>query len=288
MNADIDLDINNYELTDILDLFKLNYNFNKEDLKKTKKMVLKSHPDKSGLDKEYFLFFTKAYKIIYSIYEFREHSSNNKNIDYDNSYLHSKEEEALLENFKNNPNFNKIFNELFEKHNLDKLTKSDGYGEWLKSEDDINTDKVSKKNMDSYINTKKKELSSLIPSNNVENMVISSYSNLVDDNNISNYSSDIFSSLPYEDLKKAHIESVIPVTEEDCKNKMNKTVESYKVERNNQDIKPMTENKARGYLEQKRNDEDKDDIDRLYRLAKDDEKMSIVRNNLMSTFKRLT
>ena len=54
---DIDLNIDNYELPDILKLFNISYNFNKEDLKKCKKYVLKTHPDKSNLPKEYFFFF---------------------------------------------------------------------------------------------------------------------------------------------------------------------------------------------------------------------------------------
>ena len=53
----MDLDITNYEYDDILKLFAVSKNFNEEDLKKAKKQVLASHPDKSGLDKSYFLFF---------------------------------------------------------------------------------------------------------------------------------------------------------------------------------------------------------------------------------------
>ena len=68
----IDLNIDNYELDDILNLFKIDYDFNHDDLKRVKKYVLQTHPDKSKLSKEYFLFFTKAYKIIYAIYNTRE------------------------------------------------------------------------------------------------------------------------------------------------------------------------------------------------------------------------
>jgi len=54
----VDLDIDNYNLEDILSLFKVPLNFNKEDLKTAKKMTLMTHPDKSGLDKDYFLFYS--------------------------------------------------------------------------------------------------------------------------------------------------------------------------------------------------------------------------------------
>ena len=62
--SNFDLDIDNYDLKDLLNLFKLNYTFGEIELKQAKKMVLKLHPDKSNLDKEIFVFFNKAYKII--------------------------------------------------------------------------------------------------------------------------------------------------------------------------------------------------------------------------------
>ena len=51
----MDLDINNYELTDILNLFKLPIMFDDKHLKQAKVTVLCMHPDKSKLPKEYFL-----------------------------------------------------------------------------------------------------------------------------------------------------------------------------------------------------------------------------------------
>ena len=74
MNHDLDMNIDNYELNDLLNLFKLDFDFNEDDLKRSKKMVLMTHPDKSKMPKEYFLFFSSAYKIIYSIYKFRHKS----------------------------------------------------------------------------------------------------------------------------------------------------------------------------------------------------------------------
>ena len=81
--TNIDLNINNYDLDDILNLFNINYDFNEEDLKNSKKKVLMMHPDKCKLDKEYFLFFSNAYKILYSIYNFKNKSKLNNNIKLD-------------------------------------------------------------------------------------------------------------------------------------------------------------------------------------------------------------
>ncbi len=67
----LDLNIDNYELQDILNLFKIPLAFNEQDLKQAKLTVLQMHPDKSRLPKEYFLFFSKAYKMLFEIYKVR-------------------------------------------------------------------------------------------------------------------------------------------------------------------------------------------------------------------------
>jgi hypothetical protein len=72
----LDLNIDNYNLPDILALFGLPTLFNQDDLKGAKLAVLKTHPDKSNLPKEYFLFFTKAYRIIHQIYTIRHPAIN--------------------------------------------------------------------------------------------------------------------------------------------------------------------------------------------------------------------
>ena len=60
--SEVDLDIENYELEDILNLFKLQYNFVEADLKRAYRIALKLHPDKSGLDAEYFRFYLDNHK----------------------------------------------------------------------------------------------------------------------------------------------------------------------------------------------------------------------------------
>ena len=120
----IDLDINNYDYKDILDLFKLNHDFNKNQLKNAKQIVLSIHPDKSRLDKKFFLFFSKAYKILLSVYEFREKTNQSQNLSLPNEeieYLATKDEynEKIIENLRENnkftdKNFNKWFNKMFE------------------------------------------------------------------------------------------------------------------------------------------------------------------------------
>jgi len=72
MADSLDLNISNYDLNDILKLFSLKSNYDKNDLKKAKVIVSKMHPDKSTLPKKYFEFFINAYRILVDVYDFRE------------------------------------------------------------------------------------------------------------------------------------------------------------------------------------------------------------------------
>ena len=102
----LDLNINNYDYDDLLKLFQLNFNFDLNDLKKAKKQVLMMHPDKSGLDQKYFLFFSSAFKLLHSVYEFREKADVNLNENIEYEYTTEKNNEEI-----------ELLNKLGEKHN---------------------------------------------------------------------------------------------------------------------------------------------------------------------------
>ena len=294
--SELDMNIDNYELEDLLDLFHLDYNFNEEDLKKTKKTVLMTHPDKSKLPKEYFLFFSAAYKIIYSIYEFRYKSitkppneSSRDNIKA-NKYTTEKDEEReiLLNNLKQQPNFNKIFNELFEKHNIKDNETEGGYGDWLKSEDDLDNTRTTMNEMNEKFELKKKKVQSIIVHKDVEEMDSGTGHFELTRDKPEYYSSSLFSSLQYEDLKKAHVESVIPVTQEDYQNRKKfrnvDEMQRYNAEQNSE---PLSLKQANEYLNQKKSFQDKNDVSRAFKLAKQDEQARKANVGWMSGFKQL-
>jgi hypothetical protein len=290
--SDLDMNIDNYELEDLLELFHLDYNFNEEDLKKTKKTVLMTHPDKSNLSKEYFLFFSAAYKIIYSIYEFRYKSINqaaNENLKA-NKYTTEKDEERemLLNNLKEQPNFNKIFNELFEKYNIKDNETEGGYGDWLKSEEDLDNTRTTMNEMNEKFELKKKKVQSIIVHKDVEEMDSGNGHFDLTRDKPEYYSSSLFSSLQYEDLKKAHVESVIPVTQEDYQNRKKfrnvDEMQRYNAEQNSE---PLSLKQSNEYLNQKKSYQDKNDISRAFKLAKQDEQARKANVGWMSGFKQL-
>lgn len=236
MDSNLDLDIRNYNLEDITNLFKIPIVFTESDLRAAKLMVLHTHPDKSKLPKEYFLFFTSAYKILYQIFTFRTGKNRNKKENY--SELVAEEtvdpnEDSMklcVDKVKqlSSTEFNKLFNEHYEKCKI-QMEEEEGYEDWFRS-DDANADSSASTSLCSWdqrvseIDKQKQALRtnlSLVSKNELQCANIfgggESYYTL-GQGAPKEHSSGLFSSLQYEDLKKAHTETVIPVTHEDYVN----------------------------------------------------------------------
>jgi len=280
---DIDLNIDNYNLVDLLSLFKLDYDFTVENLRQAKKIVMRTHPDRSGLDKEYFLFFFSAYKIVYSIHQFRERQDSRTEYTVEKD----EEKEALLNKLSTNPNFNKVFNEMFEKYRIEDDSEL-GYGDWLQSDEGIDTTETTKSNMHEAFENKKRALKALVVKKDIEEMGGDGHYTLGGDRPES-YGSSVFSSLPYEDVKKAFVESVIPVTKEDYDNRTTfKNTQDLRYHRDTQDIKPLSLSQANAYLNERKGMEQKADVGRAFRLAKEDEAVRKANDAFMSGFKQIT
>jgi hypothetical protein len=288
----LDLNIHNYELNDLLNLFKLPFNFNDSDLKNAKKIVLKTHPDKSGLDKEYFLFFSKAYKYLFKIHSLRE-SSTTTNTEYDKDELWKNEHNLLIDgkiSSMDQSQYNKWFNETFEKMKIKDEYEENGYGEWLKSDDDIVSNKISNSaEMNEFIENKKRQLRSLVVHKDFQDFNSRSGFNLVRETP-EDYGSGLFDKLQFEDLKKAHVESVIPVTQEDYHNrKKYSTVDELNRSRTQDSV--LNEKEWLSSHEDKLNnlkttDEDIN-IRRAYKLLNQDEQAREKYNSFWSDLKRI-
>lgn len=291
MDSNLDLNIDNYSLDDILQLFRLSSDFDEADMKNAKKLVLKMHPDKSHLDAKYFLFFSKAYKVLYSIYEFKQKSQTQKiedveyeNVEFDDSEIADDYKKKGLQTFfeknkklKSPQQFNKWFNKHFENNKLLSESDTNGYGDWLKSEEDLDefglNQQLSLSEMTRHIEKKKTEMRSLITYD--ESSIHDFYQNTtITASALSGeapkyYSSDLFSALPYQDLKQAHTETVIPVTYDDYKNKQKfNNINEIQQYRQTQDTTPLSEIQAREYLTNKSKMEEKEGSKLAYDLAK--------------------
>jgi curved DNA-binding protein CbpA len=289
MEKTLDLDIENYTLDDILNLFKIPKDFTEEDVAKAKKIVLKTHPDKSKLSPDYFRFYSKAYKKLYFVWKFRSTRSNSTRTydeivaEYENGTetVMGEHKKTVLDNFfkaegeaeavadKSNK-FNKWFNEQFEKHRIEE--DSGGYGDWLRSNEDLEVERrITHAQLGEEMEKKKQQVRSLVVHRDFDE----TYSNFSSGMSILTgdapecFSSGLFSALQYEDLKKAHVESVIPVTMEDYANVPKfKNLEEYNHYRNSQQTTPLSEAQANEYLSKKSRDEQIQTTERAYKLAK--------------------
>lgn len=284
MNSDLNLDIDTYSLDDILTLFKLDSDFDEQGLRRARKTVLGTHPDKSGLDKEYFLFFTKAYKILHSIHEFKSRSNSCVSTDY--IIQEDEDKKALVNDLLTHDDFNRVFNELFEKNKLTQEHHSSGHGEWLKSEEDIDKRTATRANMNQMFDQKKTELRALVPMREVESLQAHGLCDITGDEP-EEFECDVFGSLQYEDLRKAHTETVVPVTDKDCSKNRFRSTEDLRNHRAAQDTTPLSLQQARKLLGEQKSMQNQNDIQRAYRLAKQDEESRKRNDAWLSSFKQL-
>jgi hypothetical protein len=375
----LDLNIDNYNLPDILALFNLPTLFNEDDLKRAKVAVMKTHPDKCKLPKEYFLFFTKAYRIIYQIYTIRHPATNehytqhvdrtprtsavpslrcvgkdtlsapyipidgtaaaaaksvvdygrlmrsegyhpDANDEYERD-THERMKRRLDEMMTGGGGggtdkttkvgeFNRWFNEKFEQYRLKDDETETGYETWFRStsndadgEPDGDGDGDGDATDDSggnwadkvaRLNQRKQALRNkyaLVERKELEYAGNGGGGYDLTRERPEEYSSGIFDSLKYEDLKKAHTETVIPVTEEDYyKTRRFNTVNELQTfrDQSRRDLYSQSNPAEQKQIyEQTRVRQEEEDTRRAFILAKQDEISRDIHKKLYSDMFRL-
>lgn len=290
----LDLDISNYNVTELLNLFNLQSDFNEDELKRAYKQTLMTHPDKSGLSKEYFLFFSRAFKKVKYLYDFKNKHKENQKCVYNNNVSYDaildndtiiididvdKELKEQINTKTNTSDFNKKFNKLFDEVKIYDEEHDDGYDEWITHTPITNENAptiTNARSLNEYIERKKQEMKSLVVYEGVEEM--NSCSSI---GNISNlkrekpkyYESGLFSKMQFEDYKRAHSETVIPVTHDDYLNRKqyNNVNELMNHRRDTETVSSLDD--AQEILRQKRNTENEESIGIAYNLTKQMERI---------------
>jgi hypothetical protein len=289
----LDLNIESYSREDLFKLFGIqtNTSLNENIMRETKKIVLKTHPDKSQLEPKFFLFFSKAYKRLFSIYEFQNKmgqktlDKNDHTNSYNNELLNSMFEKN--KNLKDPQNFNKWFNENFEKHRIENPLET-GYGEWLKSDEGImNISNVTQANMGAEMEKVKQQVKSMVTYTGVKEFTANAFggSSLIESNNNYSYgSSDNFT-----DLRQAYSETVIPVTNDDFdKIPKYKNINEYKSYRDTMNTNPIDKEESMRILFHKNQQMDEESAALAYYYAKQSEKTKKSQESFWSSLKQLT
>lgn len=285
--SSLDLDLEHYSLDDLYHLFGISF-LNEDTLKTAKQITLKMHPDKSQLDSKYFLFFSKAYKRLYGVYEFQNKSTTNKKYKDEDFFDDSNRNilNNMFENnkeFKDSKNFNSWFNNAFEKHRLENPLET-GHGDWLKSNEgfiDVN-ENITKTNMNDVFEQKKKQMQAVTVYTGVTDMFSSTFGGSLLDG------SDAGSN-NYMDLREAYTQTLIPVTNEDYeKVKKFNSVSEYKAHRERVDTTPLSKQEAERKLHQQQQEYDRHSAALAYKYAKEAEKAKEKQNGFWADIKQIS
>lgn len=304
----MDTNIQNYTYHDLLDVFNIS-ELNEKTLKIAYKKTMKTHPDYSELDKSYFLFFVKAFKLLKKVYQLntyrekrdiyskttREHiyqelltsiqSDTEKEID-------TEEINKILQ--KNQDSFHEWFNTSFEKLNTSDDNIDTGYDDWYRNVLDDNecthTSKATNiRDMHERINQQKETISKQFNQDIIhynESQNTGGYD--LSRTKCEHYDSGIFDKLPYQDLKKAHTETLIPVSETQYHESKKYTLDEYKNERHQQGNRLTSYYKNHEELaREKQQQDEKDNVERYFSLAKQMEQTKTNQSIWNASFKQL-
>jgi hypothetical protein len=261
------LNIHMYNLQEILGLFDLTYAITIEDLKRAKKKVLMLHPDKSRLSPDYFLFYKKAFDIILQLYE----NNNKQNQTINSETVKYKPLENTLNNAAKNKvktvigemdksEFNNTFNQLFNDNMVKKPSQT--RNDWFSKEEPIyNIDpNVSTKNMGAVLDTIKQQNAELAKYNGIQELYVNSNSGsrLYDENEDEEaedvyISTDPFSKLKFDDLRKVHKDQTVFAVSEHDINKVQQysSMDHFMRERGKQTLTPLEKQEAEYMLAMK-------------------------------------
>jgi len=220
------LTLESYSYDELLSLFELPKNMSLNQLKNAKKRVLMLHPDKSKLPAEYFLFYKKAFEFIVQIYE--NNNKQNQQITEDTTYyrpLDNGLNKATIQTVAGEmkaADFQNKFNELFE-NNMAKKTDVHK-NEWFSKDEAVyKVDaQVSAKNMGQVFETMKQQNAELVRYRGIQELRAGGGTRLYedeDDDDEPYVTSDPFSKLKFDDLRKVHKDQTIfAVSERDYAN----------------------------------------------------------------------
>ena len=224
----LNLDINHYSLTELFAIFNIKTPtaISLSDLKNAKKKVLMTHPDKSGLPADYFLFYKKAFDIVVKFWE--NQNKQNQVITEENTKYNAKDTSNTIDKGvkkviqdMSSTDFQKRFNQLFEENMYEKPNPEKN--QWFSNEEPsyVVDETITNKNMGAVIEKIKATQNGMVKYRGVENITSSSgvqSKNLYDDveEDDGYVSSDIFGKLKYDDLRKVHKDqTVFAVSERD-------------------------------------------------------------------------
>ena len=128
---------------------------------------------------------------------------------------------------------------------------------------------------------------SIISLDTVKDIKLNSGGSLLTENDSDNYSSDIFSKLNYDDVKKVYSETHIQVSNNIEKKQFN-SADELKRFRNNTTEDPFDKQTSLKIINEKNRNENNENMQQMFKMFKEDEKHKKEKNNWWTNFKKLT
>lgn len=222
------LDIRRYSINEIYELLGVRRDTaTVDDLKRAKQQVLMTHPDKSKLPPDYFIFYKKALEMLitdYSETHLAEESDRRmKEVAQAGKYAYAESEQdaqyrQMTTKIASGDKFMAEFNRVFEEQLRTKPDETKN--EWFRDEKDVYQKTVAKSQSDiaRAMEEIKQKQQAMILHRGVQSMGQYSGSSYYDgqEEDGSYISGDPFGKLRFEDLRRVHKdETVISVTEKD-------------------------------------------------------------------------
>lgn len=250
------LNVESYKFQELLDLFDLdNNNITVEELKRARKRVLMTHPDKSKLPPEYFLFYKKAFDIVVRMYDNVEKASQKVE---NHEYVPEKSDasnKVFRKNIQNiSPDiFHKQFNEIFEKHGSRKVDSS--RNNWFTSTDaqyDESAQNQSQMNAALDRVKQQQQQQQMIMYKGVAPMQSRGGNGYYEEDGNEYVECDPFSKLKFDDLRKVHKDqTVFSVRESDmAKVPQYRSVDEYQRARTVGNVQPMERSHAEKMMQE--------------------------------------
>lgn len=293
----LNLNIEDYSFTEILNLFGLTRDISEQQLILARRKTLMTHPDKSNMPSEYFNFYRQAYEIVLKYY--KETQKTRQTVPTENpEYVVP--ENANPSSFvapKPTTEFSSRFNQIFEKEttNNERTQKHKELFGWFSNDEETKIPVVKNaKDINNALDDLRKK--------NAENKTLMVYGEprpLATGNSAGYYyedienpaeteyvASDTFSKLKYDDIRRVHKDQTI-LPSISVKNRP-ATLEQYSLQRDNKtELKPLEEQRAKTLLEQDKNASLNTWNNRYERSQQVIRQNEIKNKNILSSFLRL-
>jgi len=252
------LNIKMYSFKEILELFKLSYEFDIEELKRAKMMVLRMHPDKSRLPSNYFLFYKKAFDVVVEYYNEKQKVNvkvPHNEIIYDSETTDKTTYKQVGKTMKEmgTEKFQEKFNQLFEANMVKK--RDDSVNDWFKTNDPLFEfdDVKSSSGLGIAMETIKSKSTALSQYKGVENMTYNGGNDLYEDESNGYVSCDPFGKLKYDDLRKVHKDQTVFAVSERDFDKVQKytSMDHLQRERGSANLTPIQKTQAEQMIAEK-------------------------------------